>query len=148
MPLQEHNEEHDVVKTWLCEFVSDDGLRLLDLSPGRRADFDIVFAAVSSVGRALGTASEALRADRVIVVRAIQGDGNALQFASSSLQDDADIVLEASRLTGGRALAYASYRLQSDRAFLMEAMAEYSMPDAWLHMALHLQADPEVFSTG
>ena len=54
MPLQDHDEEHDVVKTWLCEYVSDDGLRLLDLSPERRADFDIVFAAVSSVGRTSG----------------------------------------------------------------------------------------------
>ena len=60
-----------------------------------RADWDIVFKAVSNSWEALQWASAELRADREMVLKAVSQSWEALQYATDELRGDTEIIARA-----------------------------------------------------
>ena len=72
--------------------------------------------------------------DRNIVMEAVTQDGRALEFASGRLQEDRMVVLSAVK-SNGRALQFASEELRGDREIVMEAVKNYIYADEYASSA-------------
>eukprot|EP00971_Amphidinium_carterae_P091241 1806072-Amphidinium_carterae.1 len=90
-----------------------------------KADYEIVFKAVSQNGMALQYASAALRANYKVVKEAVSQEGSALQyspqFADPALVADRDIVFTAVSRSGA-ALRYAHAAFQMDQEVASRAV--------------------------
>ena len=82
---------------------------------------EVVLAAVTNDGYALGYASEVLQNDREIVLAALKSDGEALQYVSEELKNDKEIVLAAVK-NKGRALKYANTEFRNDKEVVLTAV--------------------------
>ncbi|CAD7958864.1 unnamed protein product, partial [Amoebophrya sp. A25] len=101
--------------------VRKDGSYLAIIGAKRRADYEVVLAAVKQHGAALEYASPGLQGDRRVVLAAVKNDGYALRYAAEGLRGDRDIVMEAVK-RGEIALRYASEALKGDRGIVLEAL--------------------------
>lgn len=75
-------------------------VRLADINPSYRADWDVVHAAVVRDGRCLKVADETLRDDKDIVLAAAKSHGQSLEYASLRLRSDVDVVRAALQRDG------------------------------------------------
>jgi len=89
-------------------------LYLKHASEELRADYDVVFCAVSVDGRALDYAAQCFQADRELVIKAMQKSrGAAIMYSSVELQRDPLLALHAVSLNGMN-LAHLPIELQDN----------------------------------
>uniref|UniRef100_A0A7S4RRX5 Ubiquitin-like domain-containing protein n=1 Tax=Alexandrium monilatum TaxID=311494 RepID=A0A7S4RRX5_9DINO len=85
------------------------------------ADREVVLAAVTCDGGALGRAAAPIHGDRAVVLAAVAQDGQALTHASDALRRDREVVLTAVR-RNGFVLELLPEELRGDRQVVLTAL--------------------------
>jgi len=97
-------------------------------------------------------ASDRLKSDKEVVISAVLSSPASIKYADHKLQSDPDVILEALKkgyyeLDGERfseideVMVYASYRLVSDKEFMLKAIKIY--PDSYRYASTNLINDKD-----
>eukprot|EP01061_Rhynchopus_euleeides_P001819 TRINITY_DN11338_c0_g1_i1.p1 TRINITY_DN11338_c0_g1~~TRINITY_DN11338_c0_g1_i1.p1 ORF type:complete len:432 (+),score=94.02 TRINITY_DN11338_c0_g1_i1:45-1340(+) len=105
-----------------------------------KADYDIVFAAVTKFPSMLQYAHDSLKANRDVVFAAVTNSPLALQHAHESLKSDRDVVLAAVELDP-RTLQCADDTLRADRDLVLKAVAKHPATFQYAHESLRADRD-------
>merc|ERR1719443_805986 len=120
-PLAEKWRQYNLV--WSnCQHYAED-LRQFLMTGQRKADRELVLAAVKQNKEALLYAEEELRADRDFMLAVVKQNGLALQYTTDALRADRQVVLAAVTQSGW-SLKYAAEELKADCNLVLTAVKQ------------------------